>query len=81
VTKESATWSVPNESFHDQIPIDTDHSAMVKYSNRMDGNYLTVANMLKICVQGVSFADSGKQMARKWQPEIYNFLYCVFLCG
>ncbi|KAF8541865.1 hypothetical protein BDD12DRAFT_730767 [Trichophaea hybrida] len=50
VTKESATWATPNEALYDQVPINADHSAMVKFANRADGNYLSAIERLRECV-------------------------------
>jgi hypothetical protein len=38
VTRESATSFCPAEELHDQVPIDTDHSHLVKFSGRADSN-------------------------------------------
>ena len=50
MTEDSATWAVPSESRHDQVPIDADHSAMVKFTDRADRNYLSVVQRLEECV-------------------------------
>lgn len=51
VTQESATWAIPSEALHDQVPIDADHSAMVKFTDRADRNYLSAVQRLKECVE------------------------------
>ena len=51
VTSESATWALPTEAIHMQIPIDADHSTMVKYSDNHDPRYITVRVRLYECVK------------------------------
>ena len=51
VTSESATWALPTEAIHMQIPIDADHSNMVKYSDNHDPHYITVKVRLCECVK------------------------------
>jgi hypothetical protein len=46
VTSDSATWALPTEAIHMQIPIDADHSAMVKFSDNYDPHYITVRDRL-----------------------------------
>jgi hypothetical protein len=51
VTPDSATWALPTEAIHMQIPIDADHSTMVKYSDNYDPHYITVRDRLYKCVK------------------------------
>jgi hypothetical protein len=51
VTRGSATWALPTEAIHMQIPIDADHSTMVKYSDNYDPHYITVRDRLYRCVK------------------------------
>jgi hypothetical protein len=54
VTRESATQAIPGEKFHNQIPIQADHSTMVKYDEDDDGNYTIVRGKLVEVVQKFS---------------------------
>jgi hypothetical protein len=47
VTQESATWATPNEATYNQVPIDGNHSTMVKFTDRADRNYVVVVQRLK----------------------------------
>jgi len=47
VTKDSATSICPHEALHNQIPIDTDHSNLVKFPGTDDRHYETVSMMLE----------------------------------
>ena len=51
VTSESATYALPTEAIHMQIPIDADHSTMVKFSDNYDPTYITVRDRLYDCVK------------------------------
>ena len=51
VTSDSATWALPTEAIHMQIPIDADHSTMVKFSDNSDPDYSTVRDRLYECVK------------------------------
>jgi hypothetical protein len=51
VTSDSATWALPTEAIHMQIPIDADHSTMVKFSDNYDPHYITVRDRLYECVK------------------------------
>jgi hypothetical protein len=51
VTSDSATWALPTEAIHMQIPIDADHSTMVKFSDNYDSHYIIVRNRLYECVK------------------------------
>ena len=51
VTFDSATWALPTEAIHMQIPIDTDHSTLVKYCDNHDPHYITVRVRLYECVK------------------------------
>ncbi|KAA8894431.1 hypothetical protein FN846DRAFT_819409 [Sphaerosporella brunnea] len=50
VTEESATWALPTEARYMRIPIDADHSDMVKFTDHDDRHYMTVLNRLHECV-------------------------------
>lgn len=50
VTMESATYAVPNEESHNQIPLDSDHSNIVKCDHSSDGGFIIVITKLKECV-------------------------------
>jgi hypothetical protein len=39
VSRDSATSFYPNEALHDQVPMDTDHSDLVKFTGRADHHY------------------------------------------
>ncbi|KAI5788556.1 P-loop containing nucleoside triphosphate hydrolase protein [Pyronema domesticum] len=47
VTRESATYAVPNEEFHNQISLDSDHSNIVKYDQSSDDRFIIVLTKLK----------------------------------
>ncbi|KAF8532917.1 hypothetical protein BDD12DRAFT_535075 [Trichophaea hybrida] len=47
VEKVSAVDTVPNEAKHNQIPIDRDHSNIVKFTGRSDTYYVTLRRHLK----------------------------------
>ena len=51
VTSDSATWALPTEAIHMQIPIDSNHSNMVKFSDNYDPHYITVRDRLYECVK------------------------------
>jgi hypothetical protein len=51
VTSDSATWALPTEAIHMQIPIDADHSNMVKFSDSYDPHYIAVRDRLYECVK------------------------------
>lgn len=42
VPEYSATYALPTENTYDQFSIDADHSAIVKFSNSADPDYLSV---------------------------------------
>lgn len=50
VKRESATRAIPNEKFHNQIPIHADHSGMVKFNSDDDVNYEMVLAGLTTCI-------------------------------
>jgi hypothetical protein len=50
VTEESATWALPTEANYGRIPIDANHSDMVKFTDRNDRHYMTVLERLHGCV-------------------------------
>lgn len=51
VPKISATYASINEKKYDQLPINADHSNMVKFSNSSDDNYLIIQMRIKQCVK------------------------------
>ncbi|KAF8535303.1 P-loop containing nucleoside triphosphate hydrolase protein [Trichophaea hybrida] len=51
VSKESATWFMPREEVHNQVPMYSDHSQLVKFTNRADHNYLAVRAKMKELVE------------------------------
>jgi len=51
VTADSATWALPTEAIHMQIPIDADHSNIVKFSDNYDHRYIAVRDRLHECVK------------------------------
>jgi hypothetical protein len=51
VTQDSATCFCPHEATHDQIPIDTDHSNLVKFPGPDDANYETVSRKMQDLVK------------------------------
>lgn len=51
VTEASATWASPREKLHDQISIDADHSAIVKFTDPDDPHYQMVEGRLQDCVK------------------------------
>jgi hypothetical protein len=59
VTMESATFAVPNEEFHNQIPLDSDHSNIVKYDHPSDDGFIIVLTKLKECVQKLQNESSS----------------------
>jgi len=52
VTPESATYGLPSGPMCQQIPIDADHSNMVKFSDVWDRYYMIVRDALAECVRG-----------------------------
>jgi hypothetical protein len=56
---ESATYAVPNEEFHNQIPLDPDHSNIVKYDHSSDDGFIIVLTKLKECVHELQNESSG----------------------
>ncbi|KAF8542008.1 hypothetical protein BDD12DRAFT_803226 [Trichophaea hybrida] len=57
VTQESATWAMLNEATYNQVPIDGNHSTMVKYTDRADRNYVVVVQRLKEYLKVISQAE------------------------
>jgi hypothetical protein len=51
VTRDSATCALPDHAIHEQIPIDSDHSNMVKFANVMDPHYITVRDRMRECIE------------------------------
>jgi hypothetical protein len=51
VASDSAIWVLLTEAIHMQIPIDADHSTIVKYSDNYDPHYITVRDRLYKCVK------------------------------
>lgn len=47
VTRESAMHAMPDETMCHEMPIDADHSTMVKFDSRSDQSYLSVRNRMK----------------------------------
>jgi hypothetical protein len=46
VTSASATKSAPGEKFYDQLPLEGDHSTMVKFTSREVEDYITVSGRI-----------------------------------
>ncbi|KAF8242790.1 hypothetical protein K440DRAFT_664538 [Wilcoxina mikolae CBS 423.85] len=61
VTQDSATWASPNEALHDQVPINRDHSNLVKSFDNADPHFVAVRDRLLDCVQAAPsvFAKRG----------------------
>jgi hypothetical protein len=51
VTKESATWFMSEEDVHNQISVNSDHSNLVKFTSRIDENYLAVSSKMRDMVK------------------------------
>ncbi|KAF8243586.1 hypothetical protein K440DRAFT_55349 [Wilcoxina mikolae CBS 423.85] len=51
VTRDSATSFSPAEALHDQIPIDTDHSNLIKFAGRDDRHYDVVRVKLSAVIK------------------------------
>jgi len=51
VTRESATYSLPNDAIHMQLGIDADHTNMVKLTDPLDHRYTRVRQRLLYCVR------------------------------
>jgi hypothetical protein len=51
VTEESATWFTCDEETHNQIPLNADHSNLVKFTGKADPNYLHVLSKFKHMVK------------------------------
>ncbi|KAA8909379.1 hypothetical protein FN846DRAFT_942526 [Sphaerosporella brunnea] len=51
VSTSSATWVSPNEKVYDQLPIEADHSAMVKFYGPSDEIYRTVKSKIQQAVE------------------------------
>jgi hypothetical protein len=62
---ESATRAVPTEALHEQVPIDTDHSEMVKFRNMGDFNYITIKDRRSKCVQWSQMLQKPAKMVHQ----------------
>ncbi|KFZ13994.1 hypothetical protein V501_03431 [Pseudogymnoascus sp. VKM F-4519 (FW-2642)] len=51
VPKVSATYASINEKKYDQLPINADHSNMVKFSNSSDDDYVIIQSRIRQCVK------------------------------
>jgi hypothetical protein len=51
VTKESATRIGLHDKYHDQLPLDTDHSGLVKFNSRYQHPYTVVWPRIEILVE------------------------------
>jgi hypothetical protein len=75
VTKDSATFFYPHEALHNQIPIDTDHSNLVKFPGPDDRNYETVSMKMRDLVMKAAgiIQNRGKHgILLDGQPLHYN---------
>jgi hypothetical protein len=79
VTKESATCFCPHEALHDQIPIDTDHSNLVKFPGVDDRNYETVSMKIQDMVKkapGIMQKRRARGMSFHGRLWLYNANSC-----
>ncbi|KAI5785472.1 hypothetical protein FPQ18DRAFT_87842 [Pyronema domesticum] len=80
VTMESATYAIPNEEFHNQISLDSDHSNMVKYDHSSDSGFIIVLTKLKECVHKLQNESSNDKFPHNQPhfmvpyPENENFI-------
>lgn len=51
VPKVSATYASLNEKKYDQLPINADHSNIVKFSDSSDDNYVIIQSRMRQCVK------------------------------
>jgi hypothetical protein len=68
VTKESATRIGLDDKFHDQLPIDTDHSGLVKFSSRFQ-HYAVVWPRIERLVEMAHAAILGRFAVDKGLPN------------
>lgn len=50
VPKVSATYASINEKKYDQLPINADHSNIVKFSDSSDDDYVIIQSRIRQCV-------------------------------
>ncbi|KAI5848981.1 hypothetical protein BZA05DRAFT_403338 [Tricharina praecox] len=62
VTKDSAMWTSPNQAIQKMVPIDADHSEIVKFMSLTDVNYLDVRGRIERCM-----ADSQRVILERWR--------------
>lgn len=60
VTRDSATYSGPNEKIYQQLNIDADHSDIVKFGSRSNFDYMTVRSKIRECVEEAPRAIEGR---------------------
>jgi hypothetical protein len=60
VTRDSATYSGPNEKLYHQLNIDEDHSNIVKFGSRTNIDYQTVKGKIRECVEEAPSAIKGR---------------------
>ena len=69
VTRESATRIGLDDKFHNQLPIDTDHSGLVKFSSRFQHLYPVVWPRIERLVDTAHAAILGRFAVDKCLPN------------
>ncbi|KAA8913656.1 hypothetical protein FN846DRAFT_929114 [Sphaerosporella brunnea] len=76
VSQESATFALPTEAIHMQVPIDADHSNMVKFADKADPNYIPVRDRLSDYVAKapgiLETRLASPAAARGGQPKVFQ---------
>jgi len=62
VTKESATWASPNQQIQVMIPVDADHSEIVKFVSPSDKHYVVAMEQIRECIK-----ESPRIVAERWK--------------
>jgi hypothetical protein len=65
VTEESATRTGLPDLFHQHIPLDTDHSGLVKFESRSHGSYEIVMQKIKKYV-----AEAPEAISKRFIPSM-----------
>jgi len=71
VTRDSATYSGPNERIYHQLNIDEDHSNIVKFGDRNNTDYKTVRGKIRECV------DEAPKAVRRRFPDQRQSMYTI----
>lgn len=69
VTRESATRIGLDDKFHDQLPLDTDHSGLVKFSSRFQHLYAVVWPRIERLVEMAHTVIPGRFTVDEGLPD------------